>query len=147
MFFKTIQRLIARSHMWTWRNSAYFWTKFLNPARFKAQVSGFDRVTGLTRSIPIFLKIQNGVILVKIKNKKQKSTGCNQVLLGQPGHRVNPPGHPGHTGSWLFLFFHKPGSVPAPDRLGPESTRQAEPVFKTMLSNYIFKDSNLRSVA
>jgi hypothetical protein len=53
----------------------------------------------LAGSIPIFLKIQNGVILVKIKNKKQKSTGCNQVfdrvLLGQPGHRVNPPGHTG----------------------------------------------------
>jgi len=43
--------------------------------------------------------------------------GCNRVfdrvLPGQPGRQVNPPGQPGHTGSWLILFFHQPGPVPA----------------------------------
>jgi hypothetical protein len=47
------------------------------PDPIQARVPGFDRVTGSARSIPIFKKIQNGVVLVK---KKQKSTGCNQVF-------------------------------------------------------------------
>ena len=56
--------------------------------------------------------------------------GCNlvfdRVLTGQPA------GWPGHTGSWIFLFFYQPNPVPAPGRPVPRSTRQAEPSFKTM---------------
>jgi hypothetical protein len=53
-------------------------------------------------------------------------------LPGQPGHRVDPPGQPGHTGFFLPPFFHQPGPVPAPGRPGPGSTRWAGPGFKTM---------------
>jgi hypothetical protein len=54
-------------------------------------------------------------------------------LPGQPGHRVDPLGQPGHTGFFLPLFFHQPGPVPAPGRPGPGSTRRAGPGFKTMV--------------
>jgi len=56
----------------------YIYTQFLNPARSKARVPGFDRVTKSAGSIPILKKIQNDVVLVK--KKKQKSTGCNWVF-------------------------------------------------------------------
>jgi len=67
------------------------------PGPVAARIPGFDRVTG---SIPILKKIQNGVVLVK----KQKSTGRNRVLLGQPGRRVGwvTPGHD------FFYFFINP---------------------------------------
>ena len=39
------------------------------PDPIQARVPGFDRVTGSARSIPIFKKIQNGVVLVKKKTK------------------------------------------------------------------------------
>ena len=69
---------------------------------------GFERVA---RVNPYFIKKnQNDVILVK----KKKSTSCNRVF-----YQVLP----GHTRSWLFLFFLQPGLVPVP---GPR------PGFKTM---------------
>jgi len=84
-------------------------------------------LTGSAGSISILKKIQNGVVLVK-KNKSQRvATG---FLTGF--FRVSPPGQPGHTGSWLMLFFHQPGPVPAPGRPGPRSTRLAGPGFKTL---------------
>jgi len=68
-------------------------------------------LTGSVGSIFILKKIQNIIVLVK----KQKSTGYNRVLPGQPA---------GSAGSWLFIFFHQLGPVPAP----------GWPGFKTMLS-------------
>jgi hypothetical protein len=55
-------------------------------------------------------------------------------LPGQPGHRVDPPGQPGHTGFFLPPFFHQPGPVPALGRPGPGSTRRAGPGFKTIVT-------------
>jgi hypothetical protein len=79
---------------------------FLDSARFKAWVLGFDRVTGSPKSI--FLN-QNDVVLVK---KKQKSIDCNRVfdriLPGQPGRQVNPSSQPGYTEFFIFLFFFNP---------------------------------------
>jgi hypothetical protein len=91
-------------------------------------------LTGSAGSISILKKIQNDVVFVKKKQKqKQKSMGCNRVFDRVfPGHRVNPPGQPGHTGSWLMQFFHQPGLVSAPDRPGPGSTLRAGPGFKTL---------------
>jgi hypothetical protein len=77
----------------------------------------------VARVNPYFLKNQNDVILVK---KKTKVNGLH--LSFWPGF----VGSPGHTESWLFLFFLQPGLVPAPGQLDPESTCQAEPGFKTM---------------
>ena len=67
----------------------------------------------------------------KNKNKSQRvATGfC----------RVNPPGRPGHAGSWLILFFNQPGPVPAPDRPSSGSTRQTGPGFQTMLITIVLK--------
>jgi hypothetical protein len=64
---------------------------FLNPARSKARVLGFDRVGQVN---PYFKKNSK-----RRRFSKKKSTGCNQVfdrvLPGQPvgsagSHRVNP---------------------------------------------------------
>jgi hypothetical protein len=67
----------------------------------------------------------------KNKNKSQRvATGfC----------RVNPPGRPGHAGSWLILFFNQPGPVPAPGRPSSGSTRQTGPGFQTMLITIVLK--------
>ena len=74
---------------------------------------GFDHVAGSARSISIFKKIQNSIVLIK----KQKPTGWNWVFdRVLPGHQVNPTGRPGHTGSWLFLFFHQSDPIPAPSQ-------------------------------
>jgi len=67
------------------------------------------------------------------KKKKQKSTGCNRFLTRFCRvSRVNLPGHPSHTESWLFLFFFQPDPVPVPGRSGPGSTRRVGPGFKTI---------------
>jgi hypothetical protein len=59
------------------------------------------------------------------KNKKNKNQRVfNRILLGQPGRRVNPPGH---IKFFPSLFFFQPGLIPAPN---PEST--VGPDFKTM---------------
>jgi len=97
--------------------------KFLNPARFKARVPGFDRVGRVNF---YFKKFQKDVVLVK--KKKTKVNGL------QPGFW---PGQPGHTGSWLMLFFHQPGPVPAPGQPGPGSTRRAGPGFKTLMRSLL----------
>jgi hypothetical protein len=79
---------------------------------------GFNRVTGSAKLIPILKKIQNGVVLVK---KKQKSTDCkrvfDRVLLGQPTRLV------GSYPIMIFLIFSL-----TQFRL----TRRARPDFKTM---------------
>jgi hypothetical protein len=62
---------------------------FLNPARSKARVLGFDRVGQVN---PYFKKIQNGVVLVK-KNQRV----ATRFLTGFC--RVNLSGRLGHTGS------------------------------------------------
>ena len=49
----------------------------------------------LTESIPIFKKIQNGIVLVK--KQKKKSTDYNRVL---PGHRVDRV-----TPNYNFFYF------------------------------------------
>jgi hypothetical protein len=72
------------------------------PVRFKVQISGFDRVIRLTRSISILKNIQNDVILVL----KKKVNGLQPGFAGSPGqpagsHRV-----------MAFLFFHQPGPIP-----------------------------------
>jgi len=75
----------------------------------KARILGFDRVIGLAESISILKKIQNGIVLVK--KKKQKSTDCYRVLLGQPGRQVGRV-TPSHDFSY---FFHQLDPIPAPD--------------------------------
>ena len=82
---------------------------------------GFDRIAGVNF---YFKKIKRRCFS---KKKKQKSTGCNRVF-----DRVNLPGH---TRSWLFLFFLQPGPVLAPGRLDPGSTHRAWPDFKTVLES------------
>jgi hypothetical protein len=83
--------------------------------------SSFDQVTGSAGSISILKKIQNGVVLIKIRNKNQRvATGfC----------RVNPPDRPGHDFSYFFInparFQPQVGRVP---------DRPARPGFKTMES-------------
>jgi len=68
----------------------------------------------LAGSIPILKKIQNGVVLGK---KKTKVNGLQPGFAGS----TRSPGQPGHTGSWLMLFFHQPGPVSAPGRpAGPD---------------------------
>jgi hypothetical protein len=77
-------------------------------------------LTGSAGSIPILKKIQNGVVLIK---KKQKSTGCNRVfdrvLPGQPGRQVTP-------GHGLCYFFINPARfqprVGLPGRAGFQNT-------------------------
>ena len=54
---------------------------------------------------PYLKKIQNNIVLVK----KTKVNGLQPGFAGSPGRS-------GHTGSWLFLFFHQPGPIPAPGR-------------------------------
>jgi hypothetical protein len=97
-------------------------TIVLRPARSKAQVPGFDRVTGSAGSVLFFKKNQNDVVL-----EKKKSMGLqpslDRVLPGQPGRQVNPPGQPGFS---FPRFFFNPGQP------GPGSTRWAGPGFKTM---------------
>ena len=94
------------------KNNLYIKLQFLNPARWparsKARVSGFDRVS----RINFFSKHQNDVILFK----KQKSTGCNRVF-----DRVLP-GSTGSAGFFLFLFFLQLDPVSATDRSGRGST-------------------------
>jgi hypothetical protein len=65
--------------------------------------------TGSAGTISILKKIQNGVVLVKNKNKSQRvATGfLTEILPGQPA---------GSAGSWFFLFFLQPGPIPIPDR-------------------------------
>jgi hypothetical protein len=86
-------------------------SEFLNPARSKVRILGFNPITRSPRSILIFLKNQNDIILVK-----QKKTKVNGL---QPGF------WPGHSGFWLSLFFLKLGLVPASGWPGPGSTCQA----------------------
>jgi hypothetical protein len=87
--------------------------KFLNPARFKARVPGFDRVGRVNF---YFKKFQKDVVLVKKKNKSQRvatgfltgSAGSYRVMAyaifsstrpgsspGSAGSRVDPPGRAG----------------------------------------------------
>jgi hypothetical protein len=58
----------------------------------KARILGFDRVTGLAGSISILKKIQNGIVLVKQKNKSQRiATGfcwVNRVAGSAESHQV-----------------------------------------------------------
>jgi hypothetical protein len=68
------------------------------PDPIQARVSGFDRVTGSARSIPIFKKIQNGVVLVKKTNVNGLQPG---FLPDQPGRRIISD----HS---LFYFFINP---------------------------------------
>ena len=96
-------------HCWsTWRAEIHTYLKvqFLNLIRFKVRVSDFDRVTGLPRSISIFLKNQNDVVLVKKK--------VNGFLTGFFGstRRVTP----GHEFSYFLFnsdqFQHRIDRVP-----------------------------------
>jgi len=76
------------------------------PARSKTRVLGFDRVSRVGRVNFYLKKIQNGVVLVK---KKQKLTGCNRVLPGQPDHQVNLSGQRGsHRVTAYAIFFINP---------------------------------------
>jgi hypothetical protein len=70
----------------------------------------------LTGSIFILKKIQNGVILIK----KQKSTGCNRILPGQPGHQVGRV----TADRDFFYFFFNPARFQL--RVGRVSSQLAE---------------------
>jgi hypothetical protein len=52
-------------------------TIVLRPARSKAQVPGFDRVTGSAGSVLFLKKNQNDVVL-----EKKSQWVCNRVLIG-----------------------------------------------------------------
>jgi hypothetical protein len=82
-----------------------FESKFLNPTRSNAWVPGFDRVA----RVKPYLKKSKQRRFSK-KNKSQR------VAIGflTGFYRVNLPGH---TGSWLFLFFLQPDPVTAPGRV------------------------------
>jgi len=71
-------------------------TIVLRPARSKAQVPGFDRVS-------FFFKSKRCRFSKKNKNQRV----CNRVLPGQPA---------GSAEFFLTLFFLQPGPVPAPSR-------------------------------
>ena len=82
-------------------------TIVLRPARSKAQVPGFDRVS-------FFFLNQNDVVLVK----KKKSTGL-QPGLARSTRRIS------RVFPYPVFSSTRPSS-------SPESTRQAGPGFKTM---------------
>ena len=78
-------------------------TIVLRPARSKAQVPGFDRVTGSAGSV-LFFKKKSKRRRFRKKKSMGLQPGLNQVLPGQPGCRVNPPGQPGF--SFPRFFFN-----------------------------------------
>jgi hypothetical protein len=91
-------------------------SEFLNLTRSKARIPDFDPITRSPRSILIFKKNQNDVILVK--QKKQKPTGCNRVF-----DRVTP------DFDFLYFFLNSAWFQP---RVGRVQDRPAGPGFKTM---------------
>jgi hypothetical protein len=75
----------------------YIYTQFLNPARSKVRVPGFDRVTRSAGSIPILKKNS------KWRRFSKKKTKINGL---QPSFW---PGQLGHD----FSYFFQPDPVPA----------------------------------
>jgi len=98
--------------IWTYNMSVRIIIFKPGPVRSKAQVPGFDQVGWVNPNFKTNSKRRRF-------SKKKKSTGCNRVF-----DRVLP-GRPGHTWSWLILFFINP--VRFQPRIGRVTGRLAGP--------------------
>ena len=119
------EKLYKNKTIHTWNSFLRsFEPAFINPVRFKLWIPDFDRVSRV-----------NFDFLKKSKRRffSKKQTKINGLQLGFWLNLAGSTGSPGHAEFWLFLFFLKPGPVPAPGQPSLGSTHRAGSGFKTML--------------